>query len=224
MSNPPFGAGADNSVEIVGVVGDVKYASLEEDAGADFYTPYMQFSWWFSYVMVHSTVPPSSLIPEMRRAVAAADPDLPIDNIKTMEERLGILHQRPRFSMVLLSVFAGLALVLATIGIYGVTAHSVSTRSKEIGIRMALGASPQEVWLLVIKEGLLLILAGTALGVSGAFALTRVLQTQLYEVRATDPFVFALTAFLLIIVGITACYFPARRAARVDPNQTLRME
>lgn len=224
ISNPPFDAGPNDSVQIIGVVGDVKYGPLEEDAGADFYTPYMQFSWWFSYVMVRTRVPPSTLVPEMRRAVAAADPNLPIDNIKTMEGRFGILNQRPRFSMVLLSIFAGLALVLAAVGIYGVTAQSVNMRTKEIGIRMALGAAPQAVSRLVITEGLRRIAIGIVFGVTAAFALTRVLQSQLYEVRATDPLVFGVTAALLIVVGLAACYFPARRAARVDPNQTLRME
>ena len=184
----------------------------------------MQFSWWFSYIMVKTTVPPNTIVADMRRAVAAVDPNLPIDNVLTMEERFGVVNQRPRFSMALLSTFAALALLLAAVGVYGVTAHSVSVRTKEIGIRMALGAEPERVASLVLREGLKLVTFGVLLGVAGALALTRVLQSQLFEVSPTDPLTFVLTALILISIGAAACYLPARRATRVDPLKTLRSE
>ncbi len=220
----PFDSSPNDTIEIAGVVGDVRYGPLEEEAGADIYTPFMQFSWWFSYYMVRATVPASTMIPEMRRAVAAVDPNLPIDNVLTMDDRFGVVSQRPRFNTLLLSIFAALALILAGIGIYGVTSHSVSVRTKEIGIRMALGAEPESVSKLVIGEGLKLIAIGIVIGAAGAFGVTRVLQSQLYEVRATNPVTFIMTAGLLTMVGIAGCYFPARRATRVDPLTTLRAE
>jgi putative ABC transport system permease protein len=220
----PFDAKPDDSLEIVGVVGDVKYGPLDAETGVHVYTPYMQFSWWFSYIMIKTTVPPNRIVADMRRAVAAVDPNLPIDSILTMEERFGVVNQRPRFSMALLSAFAALALLLAAVGVYGVTAHSVSVRTKEIGIRMALGAEPERVASLVVREGLKLVTVGVLLGVVGALALTRVLQSQLFEVSPTDPRTFVLTAVILIGIGGAACYFPARRATRVDPLKTLRSE
>jgi len=223
-SNMPFDAKPDDSLEIVGVVGDVKYGPLDAETGVHLYTPYMQFSWWFSYIMVKTTVPPNTIVADMRRAVAAVDPNLPIDNVLTMEERFGVVNQRPRFSMALLSTFAALALLLAAVGVYGVTAHSVSVRTKEIGIRMALGAEPERVASLVLREGLKLVTFGVLLGVAGALALTRVLQSQLFEVSPTDPLTFVLTALILISIGAAACYLPARRATRVDPLKTLRSE
>jgi putative ABC transport system permease protein len=223
-SNMPFDAKPDDSLEIVGVVGDVKYGALDTETGVHVYTPYTQFSWWFSYVMVKTSVPPTAVVADMRRAVAAVDPNLPIDSVLTMGERFGVVNQRPRFSMTLLSIFAALALLLAVVGVYGVTAHSVSLRTKEIGIRMALGAQPEKVTGLVLREGLKLVTLGVLIGIAGAFALTRVLQTQLFEVSPTDPLTFALTALVLIGVGGAACYVPARRATLVDPLKTLRSE
>jgi len=156
--------------------------------------------------------------------VAAVDPNLPIDNTLTMEERLGVVNQRPRFSTLLLSLFAALALILSAVGIYGVTAHSVSMRTKEIGIRMALGAEPQGVSTMVLLESLRLVSAGVILGVAGALSLTRVLQAQLFEVSATNPVTLLVMALVLVAVGAVACYVPARRATHVDPIATLRSE
>jgi putative ABC transport system permease protein len=182
----------------------------------------MQFSWWFSYVMVRTHVPPASLVSAMRRAVAEVDPDLPIDSVLTMEERFGVVSERPRFSTLLLSIFAALALLLAGVGIYGVMANAVRARTREIGIRMALGAEPQVVARALLAHGLRLIAAGVLLGTAGALALTRVLQSQLYEVSATNPITFILAAAILAAIGAAACYLPARRAARMDPLLVLR--
>jgi putative ABC transport system permease protein len=223
-SNPPFDTDENDSLEVVGMVRDVKYGTLEDEAVMDVYTPYMQFSWWFSYVMVRTSRPSESIVPEMRRAVAAVDPNLPIDSVLTMEERIGIVQQRPRFSLILLSIFAGLALILAAVGIYGVTAHAVAARTREIGIRMALGADPQALSRWILREGLILIGVGVALGTAGSLGLTRLLQSQLYEVQATNVFTLTVTALVLSGVGATACYLPARRATRVDPLLALRSE
>jgi ABC-type antimicrobial peptide transport system permease subunit len=141
-----------------------------------------------------------------------------------MDERFGIVNERPRFSAVLLAVFAALALTLASVGIFGVTAHAVSRRTREIGIRIALGAGPAAVSGLFVRQGLRLILWGALVGIGGALALTRVLQSQLFGISATDPITFVATSAVLIAVGTAACYVPARRAARVDPLRTLRTE
>jgi putative ABC transport system permease protein len=167
---------------------------------------------------------PLSLGRAVREAVAAVDSTIPTGHLRSMDQVLSRSLALRNFMRVLLSFFAALALLLAAIGIYGVISYSVSQRTREIGVRIALGAQRADVLRIVLGEALTLILAGAALGLAAAFALTKLLATLLYNVSATDPAIFALGTALLIIVALAACYIPARRATRVDPIVALRYE
>jgi ABC-type antimicrobial peptide transport system permease subunit len=175
-------------------------------------------------VVVRSSLPVESLAPRIRQIVQQMDPTLPIVRLRTMEEVFGEAVSRPRFLAQLLGVFAGLALILAAIGTYGILAYTVSQRRKEIGIHMALGATRKAVLGMVLGQGLKMTLAGLVAGIGAALLLTRLLQTQLFNVKPTDPAtMIAVAAFITAVAGI-ACYLPASRATRVDPMVVLRDE
>jgi putative ABC transport system permease protein len=165
-----------------------------------------------------------SRIQAVTRVVNGMDQDTPLFDVKTMEEYLGASVATPRFSTTLLSIFAGVALVLTVVGLYGVMSYSVAQRTNEIGIRLALGAQTRDVLLMVIKHGSKLILIGLAIGLAAAFALTRWITSLLFGVKANDPLTFATVAVLLAIVALIACYVPALRATKVDPMDALRCE
>jgi putative ABC transport system permease protein len=167
---------------------------------------------------------PQAIAANIRGAVWDVDKDLPVTRIRTMEEVRSLSVMSPRLNLLLFGLFAALALVLATIGIYGVTAYSVAQRTREIGIRIALGARANDVLRLVVGQGARLALIGVVLGMVGAFALTRLMASMIYGVSAADPLTFFAVAFLLVFVALTACYIPARRAMRVDPLVALRYE
>ncbi|HSS78507.1 MAG TPA: FtsX-like permease family protein [Thermoanaerobaculia bacterium] len=167
---------------------------------------------------------PADLAPAARREILAIDKDQPVSEVRTMESWLAESLARTRFGTLLLGAFAGLALTLSAAGLYGVMSYSVAQRQNEIGVRMALGARTGDVLRLVVRQGLVLVLVGVALGLAGALALTRVLATLLYDVSATDPLTFAILALLLTAVSAVACYIPARRAARVDPLIAMRYD
>jgi putative ABC transport system permease protein len=173
---------------------------------------------------VRSSLDPAALTAALQREVLALDRNVPLTAIQTMNERVVEVTSRTRFIAVLLGLFAGLALLLAGIGIYGVMAYSMSARTREVGVRMALGASRRDVLRLVIGQGMKLAFAGVALGLVAAVALTRTMKNLLFGVSATDPVTFAAIALLLIAVALLACWIPARRAARVDPLVALRCE
>jgi putative ABC transport system permease protein len=175
-------------------------------------------------VLVRTSGPPLGMAAAVRDQVWAIDKNVPVTNVQTMEQVFGTSVAQPRFSMLVVGLFAALALLLASVGIYGVMAYSVSRRAHEIGVRMALGARTGQVLSLVLKEGLTLTLFGIAIGLGGAFALTRVMSTLLFEVSAKDPFTFAGVSILLAAVALLACYVPARRATKVDPLVALRYE
>ena len=210
--------------EIVGVVGDVKHWGLEEESRPEMYWPLYQEPLVFTSVVIRSTSDPASLAAAVKSEVKAIDDDQPVYRIRTMEQLLSRSVAAQRFSMLLLAIFALAALVLAAVGIYGVIAYSVSQRTREIGIRMAMGAQARDVLGLVVSQGLKLATAGVAIGVLGAFALTRVMSGLLYGVSVTDFQTFIAIPLLLTLVAAIASYIPARRATKVDPMVALRYE
>jgi putative ABC transport system permease protein len=175
-------------------------------------------------IFVRADGDPKTLAPALQRAVRSFDRDLPIYDMKLMEERAADALAKPRFQAALLALFAVAGLVLAAIGVYGVVAQSVAARRQEIAIRVALGADPRRVVVFVLGQGLGLAFVGIGLGISGALAIGRLLAGMLYGVRATDPGVLAMVTLLLVAVAFLATLFPARRAARIDPMTALRQE
>jgi predicted permease len=211
---------------IVGVVGDIR-ASTEArrtEPRPTFYYCSCQIGFSGMAVLVRTGPPPETLTSALRAQVNSLDPELPIYNVRGLEALVHEASGESRFQAGLLALFAALALVLATVGIYGVIAFSVSQRAHEIGLRLALGAHPRDVLALVLGQGARLAALGVLLGVASAFALSRLLSTLLYRVTATDPLTFAGVSLLLMAVSLLACWLPARRAARVDPMVALRYE
>ena len=215
-------------VEVVGILGDVRQLALESEPGAEMYIPVRQVPESFfpamTMVVRSDGVPPESLMTAVTGVAQKLDPNVPVYNLRTMDEILARSMASRRFSLGLLGLFAGIAMGLAAVGIYGVMAYSVSRRTHEIGIRMALGARGSDVLRLVVVESMGLTLAGIALGMAGAWALTRLLAGGLYGVSPTDPATFVVVALLLAVVALVASYLPARRASRVDPLTALRYE
>jgi putative ABC transport system permease protein len=212
-------------VEIVGVVADAKLYGLDAPVEPAVYVPHAQQSSDFAMaIVVRTGSDPPAMASAVRREIAKLDPEQPISNVRTMEKVLSDSLMLRRASMLLLTVFASLALTLATVGIYGLTAYSVSRRTHEIGLRVALGASQPQILRLVVGRGLVTSLIGAAIGVAAAFELTRGLSGMLYGVTATDPLVFAGVPLLLIAVSVLASYVPARKATRIDPLVALRYE
>lgn len=219
-------------LEIVGVARDVR-SSISEPAPPTYFVPMPQadfrtdqlFAGWFpTYVLVRTSVKPLSLGPAVTAAVRAADPNIPAGHIQSMDQVFAGSVAFNRFLMVLMCAFGGLALALAAIGIYGVLSYSVSQRTHEIGIRMALGAEKQDVLRLVVGQGMILVLIGVGTGIVAALALTRFMSNWLYGAKPTDPITYAVVSLALTSVAFTACYIPARRAARVNPVTALRDE
>jgi len=210
--------------EIVGVVGDVRNRGLSTDPRPAFYVPQTQIPFSQMVVVVKTDNEPRSVISGATKDVASMDADLPLFGVKTMEEYMSASVAAPRFNTTLLSIFAGVALVLTIVGLYGVMSYSVAQRTNEIGIRLALGAQRRDVLMMIVKQGSKLILIGLAIGLLSAFALTRLVESLLFGVKAKDPLTFAVVAMLLAIVALLACYVPAWRATKVDPMEALRCE
>ena len=210
--------------EIVGVVGDVRNRGLSTEPRAAYYVPQTQIPFSQMVMVVKTNSEPRNFIPAATKDVAAMDPDLPLFGVKTMEEYLAASVAAPRFNTTLLSIFAGVALVLTVVGLYGVMSYSVAQRTNEIGIRMALGAQGRDVLMMIVKQGSKLILIGLAIGLFGAFVVTRLVASLLFGVTAKDPVTFTVVAMLLGIVALLACYVPAWRATKVDPMEALRCE
>jgi putative ABC transport system permease protein len=216
--------GQSREREIVGVVGDVKHFSLEDAAKPELYLPYAQRPTQNQTLVIRTDSEPTALVAAVRGEVRALDKDLPLYGVKTMEDYLDDSVAARRLNMLLVGVFAGVALLLAAVGIYGVISHSVTERTREIGIRMALGASSQDALRLVVRRGMTLALIGVGLGLTGSVALTWLMKNLLFGVSATDPLTFVVIALLLTLVALLACWIPARRAAKVDPMIALRYE
>jgi putative ABC transport system permease protein len=216
--------GAPLTFEIVGVVRDIKQESLAAAPNAQIYVSYQQMPWFSTAFVIRTAGEPNAMLTSVQQAIHAFDPTQSGSNARTMDELLADSVAQPRFYSLLLSVFAVLALTLAAIGIYGVIAYSVTQRTHEIGIRMALGAQARDVLRLVVGQGMMLVLFGVVVGIVGALATTRLLKTLLFDVSATDPLTFAAIVLLLASVAFIACLIPARRATKIDPLVALRYE
>jgi putative ABC transport system permease protein len=214
-------------MEVVGVVGDVTQG-LGLEPKSEMYLPYRQADQVLPVfqlsVVLRTAGDPHQQAAALRSALAEIDPNQPLVKVRTMEDNMAATVAQPRFRTWLIGIFAGLALMLAAVGIYGVMSYSVTQRTSEIGIRITLGAQPVDVFRIVLGEGLRFALIGVAVGVAGGLVLIRLLSTFLYGVSATDPLTFFGVAILLIAVSVAACFFPARRATRVDPIVALRYE
>src|SRR5499426_270762 len=214
---------------IAGVVGDVKHGGLDSETRPEMYVPYLQPllpSWGVPqmFLVVRGASERSSLISAVRGVVKDLDRDQPVYGVASMEQLLSRSTAPRRFNMTLLAVFAALALILAGVGVYGVMAYAVTERTREIGIRMALGAQTSDALKLVIRQGMRMTLIGVAMGLMGAFALTWLMKSLLFDVKPTDPLTFIVIALLLTSVALLACWIPARRATKVDPMVALRHE
>jgi predicted permease len=218
---------------VVGVVADVKLTAMNEtQPQPTLYYPLAQLSAargesWNSFGMnlaVRTDAAPLSVVPAITGSIREIDSEVPLLNIRTMDDSVSASLSQARFTMLLLGAFAGLALLLAVVGIYSVMSYSVSRRTNEIGIRVALGASRGDVLLLIVRQALLLALTGSVMGIAGALSLSRLMASQLYGVRPTDPLTFITVAALLMVVSLVASYIPARRAMRIDPMNALRYE
>jgi putative ABC transport system permease protein len=210
--------------EIIGVVGNVKHLKLSGEDDPEYYVPHAQIPLDAMTLVVKSDNDPRGLIGAIQNEVRALDKDLPVFNIKMLDDYVASSVAQPRFNTLLLAIFAGLALILTAVGLYGVMSYSVAQRTHEIGIRMALGARAEDVLKMIVGQGMALTLIGMAIGLCAAFALTRLMASLLYGVSATDPATFAAVAVALAAVALAACYIPARRATKVDPMVALRYE
>jgi putative ABC transport system permease protein len=217
--------GADTTPRaIVGVVGNVRSAGLESEPGPAIYVPYFQNPWPTMSVVIRASGDPMSLAAEVRKAVLVLDSNQPVYNIRSLEDVLGASLAARRFQVLLLGIFAAVALIMAAIGVYAVMAEVVMQRTHEIGIRMALGANPHDVVKLVVGQGIRMTAAGVAMGLAGALALTRWMSSLLFGVSPTDLVTFATVSLTLTGVALLACYIPARRASRLDPIVAVRCE
>jgi putative ABC transport system permease protein len=210
--------------EIVGVAADVRSLELREAAAPEFYLSSLQDSFANMSLVVHTSVEPMSVAAGVRNAAAEVDKSAAVSDVKTMDHIVSAAVTQPRFNLFLLGLFSGIALLLSAAGIYGVTAYSVTQRTHEFGIRLALGAQAGDVLKMIVRQGMVLISAGLVVGLVAAFALTRLLRTLLFGVSANDPLTFMAITLLLGLVALVACYVPARRATKVDPLVALRYE
>jgi putative ABC transport system permease protein len=209
--------------EIVGVVDDIKNDGLDKDAHPEVYTPYFQEPLGLLYIVMRTKSDPMSYERVVRRIVTELDKDMPVSEVMTLERLVGDFLLAPRrIATIMLGIYSAMAFALAAIGIYGVLTHATSQRAHEMGIRLALGAQPKDLLSMVIRQGMIPVLIGLGLGMALALALTRLIANQLYQVSPTDPASFALSTLLLAVIALVACFFPALRAARVDPIKALR--
>ena len=218
------GEGKETIHEIVGLVGNAKWFASDAEPQPIYYFPYKQLAWQPPVVMLRTAVPPRTLESAVRKEMGTLDPLVPVFQIRTMEEMLSTQVTEPRFHTVLLGCFASVALLLTMVGLYGVMAYSVSRRTREIGVRIALGASRSTVLAMVLKRAAVLLAVGLGLGLAASLAADRLLQSMLFGISSLDPVVLALSALLVALTGAFAAYLPARRAANVDPMEALRYE
>jgi len=210
--------------EIIGVVGNVRYDSLVDEAPPAVYFPHPDLAYPFMTLVVRTDGDPTAIFPAIQREIRSLDPNQPISDVRTMNQVMSEWVARSRFNTLLIGLFAGLATLLSAVGIFGVMNYSVALRTRELGLRLAVGAQPRQVLLLVLRQGLALTIVGVVLGLAAAFGLTRLLSGLLFGVEAVDLATFTSISILLVIVSLFACYLPARRAMRIDPLRALRYE
>jgi putative ABC transport system permease protein len=219
-----FDPKAANAITIVGVVSDVRYSALDVEPGPEMYFPHEQTPSPQMVLVIRTTIDPMSLVNAVRNKVLLVDKDQPVSHIQTMPEIASRVVAEQRLTMLLFAAFAGFALVLAAVGIYGVLAYLVTQRRHEIGIRIALGAQRGDILRLIVRQGMALAVLGLGIGVAASYVLTRLMVSLLYQVYPTDPPTFAAVSLLLVAVALLASYIPARRATKVDPMVALRCE
>jgi putative ABC transport system permease protein len=210
--------------EIIGIVGNVRYDSLIDESPPAVYFPHPDLAYSFMTLVVRTDGEPTAIAPAIQREIRTLDPNQPVSDVRTMNQVMSEWVSRSRFNTLLLGLFAGLATLLSAVGIFGVMNYSVALRTRELGLRLAVGAQPRQVLLLVLKQGLLLTIVGVVLGLAAAFALTRLLSGLLFGIGAIDTTTFAAISLFLVVVSLLACYLPARRAMRIDPLSALRYE
>jgi putative ABC transport system permease protein len=210
--------------EIIGIVGDIRTADLRAEPIPAYYVPLSQLMWGAPILTIRTLGDPKALVPEVRKVMASMDPDLPLYDVRTLDDYLALDLGRARFQTVLLALFAGIALLLTAVGLYGVMAYAVMQRAQEIGVRMALGASRADVLRMILQRGALLSFSGLAIGVIGALALAKLIESLLYQIPPRDPITYVAVCCTLGAVALLASYIPALRATRVDPMVALRYE
>jgi putative ABC transport system permease protein len=214
----------DSGLTVVGVVGDVRESGLQLEPEPGIYVPYAHFPMPSLTLVIRAAADPLGIVSDVRRQIRAVDPDQAVSQIVTLEQLVGTAMAQPRFNASLLFLFAAVALVLAAVGIYGVMAHVVGQRTREIGLRLALGAQTADVLRLILGQGMTPALTGVLIGLGGGLALTRLIENLLFGVSATDPLTFTMIGLLLAVVALLACYVPARKATKIDPMVALRYE
>jgi putative ABC transport system permease protein len=219
-----IGNGADSPYEIVGIVGDVHYEGLDSTAGPTMYVPFKQDVFGQMWILARTDGDPAQLSSVAQQAVREIDPTLPAFSMSPLATVVSDSIAQRRFSMLLLGLFAVVALFLASVGLYGVVSYTVSQRTREIGLRLAIGATPGNVLRMVLGGGMKLAVVGVLIGLAGALALTQLIATMLFDIERFDPMSYGLTALILLAVAALACYVPARRAMRVDPIVALQQE
>jgi putative ABC transport system permease protein len=208
--------------EVIGMTADVKNKGLAQDTQAQLYLPFAQLPWADMNLLVRTAGPPASITSAVRAQIAAVDPDQPVADIQTVDQLVATSLAQPRFVMLLFGIFSVTALALSVIGIYGVLSYWVAQRRYELGIRLALGAQRADILGIVVRRGLLLAMAGIAVGLMAALLLTRLLASMLYETGTLDLTIFAAAPLVFLGIALLASYLPARRATRVDPVEALR--
>ena len=210
--------------EIVGVVGNVRYESLIDQVEPTVYFAHPDLTYSFMTLVIRTDGDPAAIAPAVQREIRTLDPNQPVSDVRTMNQVMAETVSRSRFNTLLLALFAALATLLSAVGIFGVMNYSVALRTHEIGLRLAIGAQPKQVLLLILRQGFLLTVVGVLIGLVASFALTRLLSSLLFGVTATDSATFVAISLLLLIVSLVACYLPARRAMQIDPLMALRYE
>ena len=211
-------------VRIVGVVGSTRHLGYAVDPAPQVYLSFEQMTFPFTSLVVRAKGDPEELTASLREAVLAVDPDQPVYRIETLETLMAKTVAQPRFNARLLGFFAAVAVLLAAVGVFGVISYTVSQRTRELGIRMALGADSSSVLAMVFRRGSLLVALGVIVGGAGAYAISRLVEDLWFGISAADPLVFATVPAILVVVALLACYLPARRATRVDPVIALRSD